>query len=88
VGVEPASVLLFAHKASFVLWFAVTTVHVLAYVTPAARWSLADLVGRGAAQVLVNRPARQLVLGARVIVGAALGLAGLAWARSWMRSRR
>ena len=82
------SVLLFAHKASFVLWFAVTTVHVLAYVTPAVRWSLADLVGRGPAPVVASRPVRQLVLGASLIVGLALGLAGLAWAHPWMTSRR
>jgi hypothetical protein len=82
------SVLLFAHKASFVLWFAVTTAHVLAYVTTAARWSLADLTGRGPAQVVANRAVRHLVLGASLIVGVALGLAGLAWAHPWMTSRR
>jgi hypothetical protein len=82
------SVLLFAHKASFVLWFAVATVHVLAYVTPALRWSLADLVGHGPAQVVATRTARRLVLGASLLVGVALGLAGLAWAHPWMTSRR
>jgi hypothetical protein len=82
------SVLLLAHKASFVVWFAVTTVHVLAYVTPAARWSLADLTGRGPAPVIATRTARQLVLSASLLIGVALGLAGLAWAHPWMTSRR
>jgi hypothetical protein len=82
------SVLLFAHKASFVLWFGVTTVHVLAYVTPALRWSLADLVGHGPAQVVATRRARRLVLGASLLIGVALGLVGLGWAHPWLTSRR
>ena len=88
VAPDRGSVLLVAHKASFVLWFAVTTVHVLAYVTPALRWSMADLVGRGPAQVVATRQARRLVLGASLVVGVALGLAGLAWAHPWLTSRR
>ncbi|MEY2456183.1 MAG: hypothetical protein QOK06_1277 [Acidimicrobiaceae bacterium] len=82
------SVLVFVHKASFVLWFAVTTVHVLAYALPALRWCLADLAGRGPAEVVISRRARGLVLSASLVVGLVLGLAGLEWAQRWLTARR
>jgi hypothetical protein len=85
LAVKPGrgSSLLFVHKASFVLWFGVTTVHVLAYLARAARWSLADAIGRGPAAVVATRRPRQIVLGVSVVGGLALGFAGLAWAHPW-----
>lgn len=78
------STLLVVHKVSFVLWFGVTTVHVLAYLAPAARWSFADITGRGPAAVLASRPARYLLMGAGLIAGAALGVVSIAWAHPWV----
>jgi hypothetical protein len=90
LAVKPGrgSTLMLIHKASFVLWFGVMTVHVLAYVLPAARWSLADLAGRGSAEVLATRPARQAILVASLAAGVALGVAGLAWAHPWVTQFR
>jgi hypothetical protein len=82
------SVLLFVHKASFVLWFGVTTVHVLAYLKPALRWCLADVVGRGSAAVAATRRVRGLVLSVSLAAGLALGLVGLEWAQTWLATRR
>jgi hypothetical protein len=88
LAIDPGrgSLLLFVHKASFVLWFGAMTVHVLAYVLPAARWALADLVGRGPAEVLSTRWARQAAIVASLVIGIALSIAGLAWAHPWLTS--
>jgi hypothetical protein len=79
------STLLVVHKASFVLWFAVMTVHVLAYIAPAARWSFADLAGHGPAKVVASRHTRQFLVGASLIAGLAVAVAGLGWAHPWIR---
>ena len=88
LGIDPGrgSLLLFVHKASFVLWFGAMTVHVLAYVLPAARWALADLVGRGPAEVLLTRWVRQAAIVTSLVIGIALSIAGLAWAHPWLTS--
>ncbi len=78
------SVLLLVHKVSFVLWFGAMTVHVLAYFARAVRWTAADLVGHGPARVLATRRSRQLVIGASLVAGIALGVAGLGWAHPWV----
>jgi hypothetical protein len=87
LAVQPGrgSALVLVHKASFVLWFGVMTIHVLAYAAAAARWSVADLAGRGPAKVLATRCARHLLIGGSLIVGFALGIAGLGWAHPWVR---
>ena len=78
------SILVGVHKASFFLWFGVMTVHVLAYILPAARWSLADAIRSGPARVLASRRTRQLLIGASLIAGFMLGVAGLGWAHPWV----
>jgi hypothetical protein len=83
-GPGRGSTLLVVHKVSFFVWFGVMTVHVLAYIVPAARWSLADVAGHGPAPVLVTRRARQLLIGAGLVVGLGLGVAGLGWAQPWV----
>ena len=69
---------LFLHKASFVLWFCVMTVHVLAYVPRLPRLLSADLAGRAATrarQQLAGRAMRwtllTLSLAAGLLVAAA-----------------
>jgi len=86
IAVTPGrgSTLLFIHKVSFIVWFGVLTVHVLAYVVPAARWSLADFAGRGPAQVLASRRPRQLLIGASLVAGVAFSVVGLGWAHPWV----
>ncbi len=72
--------LLTVHKASFIGWFAVMTVHVLAYVGRAAGLAWADLSRRGR---VAGRPARIAVVGVSVAAGVALGVATLGWANHW-----
>lgn len=83
--VKPASEapLVAVHKASFVLWFVVMTVHVLAYAPRAARRALADLARRGPADVIANRPVRLLVVATSLAAGVALGVAGIGWIHPW-----
>jgi hypothetical protein len=75
----------FLHKASFVLWFAVMTIHVLAYVWRLPRLISADLPGlaAGAYRVLAGRAARWLLLTASVLAGLLLGLLTYHLAGSW-----
>jgi hypothetical protein len=77
---------LFAHKASFVLWFLVMTVHVLAYVWRLPRLISGDLVSRarvGAAGVLAGRQARWLLLTAAVLTGLMLAVLTVHLAAAW-----
>lgn len=71
----PASsqrLLLQVHKASFVLWFAVTAVHVLGHLLETARLAPADWVRRSRRQV-AGAGTRQWLLVASVVIGAILG---------------
>jgi hypothetical protein len=80
---------LFAHKAAFVLWFAVMAIYVLAYA-----WRLPCLIGgdlRGRAghrarEVMVGRRARWLLLTASVLTGMPLGLLTFHQAGAWLAS--
>ena len=76
----PASsqrLLLQVHKASFVLWFAVTAVHVLGHLLETARLAPADWVRRSRRQVS-GAGTRQWLLVASVVTGAILGAVMLA----------
>lgn len=76
----PASsrgLLLQAHKASFVLWFAVTAVHVLGHLLETARLAPADWVRRSRRQV-AGAGTRQWLIVASVATGAILGAVMLA----------
>lgn len=76
----PASsqrLLLQVHKASFVLWFAVTAVHVLGHLLETARLAPADWVRRSRRQV-AGAGTRQWLLVASVAAGAILGAVMLA----------
>jgi hypothetical protein len=77
------STLVFLHKASFILWFGLMTIHVLAYLPRALSRSLSDLTGRGPAAVLQRRTWRLGGLGVSLVVGLALGVAGLSWIHPW-----
>jgi hypothetical protein len=70
------------HKLSFVGWFAVTTIHVLAYVWRVPRLLLADVLGRG-----TPRASAALRIALAVGSGAAglvLGVALLPWINSYL----
>jgi hypothetical protein len=78
---------LFLHKATFVLWFGVMAVHVLAYA-----WRLPGLIGPDlrvvagpsrTRQVLAGRPARWLLLAASIIGGLIIAVLTLHLAGPW-----
>ena len=80
---------LFAHKAAFVLWFAVMTIHVLAYAWRLPRLIAGDLrssAGHRAREVLAGRRARWLLLTASVLTGVLLGGLTFHQAGAWLGS--
>jgi hypothetical protein len=80
---------LFAHKAAFVLWFAVMTIHVLAYAWRLPRLIAGDLQSRAgyrAREVLAGRQARWLLLTASVLTGVLLGVLTFHQAGAWLGS--
>ncbi|HEV3293877.1 MAG TPA: hypothetical protein VG123_33275 [Streptosporangiaceae bacterium] len=81
-----SSMWLFLHKASFVLWFGVMTVHVLAYVwrlPRLARGDLASRAGRRANEVLTGRTARWLMLTGSLLAGLLLAVLTIYRAGAW-----
>jgi hypothetical protein len=70
------------HKASFVVWFAVTGVHVLAYVGRLPRFGFADWHRRAASAVPGGSTRRLLVL-ASLVTGVVLALATVRYAQPW-----
>ncbi len=65
---------LFVHKASFVLWFGATTIHVLGHLKETVETAPQDLMRRTRSRVR-GGPARLLLLGLTIVAGAAIGLA-------------
>ena len=77
---------LFLHKASFFLWFAVTTIHVLAHVRESAVLAYRDWVPgtpRGRSAAARARRTRMTLTVASLIAGVALGAALLPKAAAW-----
>jgi hypothetical protein len=73
------------HKASFILWFGVTTIHVLAYVWRIPRLMLADVLGRG-----TPRTAALQRIGLSVgagLLGIGLAAALMPWVDQWVSGR-
>jgi hypothetical protein len=65
--------LLFAHKASFVLWFGAMTIHVLGHLLDMARLAPLDWARR-TRQDVAGATARQWALAASLVVGVGLGV--------------
>ena len=81
-----SSIWLLAHKAAFVLWFGVMTIHVLAYVWRLPRLVGSDLArqaGYRAEQVLGGRAARWLLLTASLLTGLLLAVITVHLAGPW-----
>ena len=77
---------LFLHKASFVLWFCVMTVHVLAYVPRLPRLLSADLPGRAASRArerLAGRGVRWTLLTLSLAAGLVLAAATVHRVSGW-----
>jgi hypothetical protein len=77
--------LLFVHKASFVLWFCVMTVHVLGHLAEVARLAPRDWLRRTRGEVR-GAGSRQWLIAASLVTGALLGLAVLSRIGPWLAS--
>ena len=71
-----------AHKASFVLWFGAMTLHVLGHALETPALAIADLrrALRSRASGVAGRIALLVVT---LVVGIALGVLSIGWARHW-----
>jgi hypothetical protein len=78
-----SSVMLLAHKASFVLWFGAMAVHVLGHLVDTARLAPADLA-RSTRRQVRGAGARLWLVAACLVVGAILGVAMLPTIGSWL----
>ena len=79
--------LLFAHKASFVLWFGAMTIHVLGHALETPALAVADL-GRAARGRVPGAAARLVLLVATCAVALALGGISIGWVHHWQSLRR
>jgi hypothetical protein len=78
--------LLFAHKASFVLWFGAMTLHVLGHALETPGLAVADL----RSSVRKDAPGattRIALLAVTLLVGVVLGLVSLGWVHHWQAVR-
>jgi hypothetical protein len=74
--------MLLLHKASFILWFAAMTVHVLGHIVETARLAPLDWLNRAHADIAGARW-RQWAVAASMAVGAPLGVLLMGRANSW-----
>jgi hypothetical protein len=84
VGPDHRGALLGLHKASFVVWFAVASIHVLAYVGRVPALIAGDL-SRSRRQYVGHRAARIAVTVAAVVAGVALAMATAHLAGPWLQ---
>jgi hypothetical protein len=76
----------FAHKASFVVWFAAMTLHVLGHVRETPALAFADW-RRARRREAPGAPARLAVLMLTVVTGLVLAVLSLHWAHQWQHER-
>lgn len=72
------------HTVSFILWFMIMTIHVLAHTWRAAALTGSDLMGRGRNIVSGTRTRRSLVVGA-LLLGIAIAIAVLPLDSAWVQ---
>jgi hypothetical protein len=77
--------MLTVHKASFILWFAAMTVHVVAHVIETAQLAPGDWLPQRT-RSLPMAAARRWVIAATVLAGALLGAWGLGHVGGWHRA--
>lgn len=81
-GPPPVPLLDFVHKASFVIWFGLMAIHVLAHLRGAGKLAAADLGPYRRARVPHARSRQGLVL-MSVVVGVALGIGTRGLVSGW-----
>jgi hypothetical protein len=84
-GPEDGSPLMFLHKASFIIWFALMTVHVLGHILEIPSLAMPDWRRSGGREAaLAGSGLRLTLLGASVVAGLALALATISVADPWL----
>lgn len=78
----PGTWLLRAHKASFILWFGVTTVHVLGHIVETPGLAMADWRG-STRRAVPDARWRLTLLVASLVLGVVLGAATRSWTHAW-----
>lgn len=79
LAIPQRGTVLLLHKASFVVWFAAMTIHVLTYAPHAARSVLADLARRRADGRLIRVALAVLALGVGIGVALPTYRLGVPW---------
>jgi hypothetical protein len=84
--VRPSSahVVVQIHKASFIAWFGVTALHVLAYLWRATELTADDVAGRGDAAVVARRRTRAALVVGSIVVGLVIAVIGVGTAHQWV----
>jgi hypothetical protein len=77
--------LVFLHKVSFILWFALMTAHVLGHILEVPKQAIADWRGSsGPDAVLAGSGLRPALLASSILAGLALAIATLSLATPWL----
>jgi len=87
VGPEKAGLVLTVHKASFVVWFALTAVHVLAHVRETVALAAKDWRRTGPRPSAGGRGARASAVALALVAGVALGALVTPTATAWTNHR-
>jgi hypothetical protein len=84
-GPEDGSPLMLLHKASFIAWFALMTVHVLGHILEVPGLAMPDWRRSGGREAaLAGSGLRLTLLGASLVAGLALALATISLAGPWI----
>lgn len=85
VGPRHSDTWLTVHQASFVVWFAVTTIHVLGHVRETWKLTTAEI---RANPPVPRRGARIGLVAGSLVLGLTLGIASLGWTSAWTNRPR
>ncbi len=81
----PSKTLIFAHKLSFIAWFALMAIHVLGHLLEVPALAFADWVGgRPGEPRLAGATARNLSLGVSILLGFGLAILTFQLASPWL----
>lgn len=84
-GPENGGPLMFLHKASFIAWFGLMTIHVLGHILEVPSLAMPDWRRSGGREAaLAGSGLRLALLGASLVAGLALALATLSIADPWL----
>ena len=85
VGPQHSDTWLTVHQASFIVWFAVTTVHVLGHVRETWKLTTAEMRAR---PPVPRRGVRVTLVAVSLALGLTIGVASLGWTSAWTNRPR